>query len=358
MEEEIKSRQSSYAQCPSCGAVMSFDPKTNSLKCDYCNTLKKLDASLFARRKEYNENSELEFEVWGEVNHFRCATCGAVSVLPNYEMSPECPFCNSGNLIAETDIKGLCPTGVLPFKIDKNDAGLKYKDFIKKKWLAPRKLRKNFKVASMKGIYMPTFNFTSDTSTNYEGRLGKYYYVTVGSGKNRHTERRIRYFSVSGSLNKYFEDLQFEVSTHIEQKDLRKLGFFDVSNALEYDRDYFAGFSSERYTESLDDTWAKAVEDMRGKIKQTILAQYNADVVDYLNLDTEFCNRRYQYLLVPVWKCSYKFKEKIYNFFINGRSGKTTGKAPLSPLKVLVLAVLGLAVIIGIAYLFLKGYQG
>jgi DNA-directed RNA polymerase subunit RPC12/RpoP len=345
MEEQKIGRKTSYAQCVSCGAVMMFDPKTNSLKCDYCNSFKPLDKNLFARRKEYKESTEIGFEKWGEVKHFRCSACGAVSVLPDYEMSPECPFCNSGNLICESEINGLVPTGVLPFKIDKNDAVLKYEDFIKKKWLAPRKLRKNFKVNAMKGIYIPTFSFTTDTYSGYLGVMGKYYYVTVGSGKNRRTERRIRYFPVSGNIGKSFEDLQYEVSSHIVQKDLHKLGYFDVQNSLEYDKNYFAGFSSERYTESLDSTWDKASQDMRESIRADIKSKHNADVVQSLNIDTSYNNRRYQYLLAPIWKCAYKYNDKLYNFFINARSGQTTGKAPLSPFKVSALVITILSVI-------------
>lgn len=354
MEDQKETRKTSYAQCASCGAVMNFDPKTNSLKCDYCNTAKPLDKSRFARRWEYNEDTEKGYDKWGDIKQFRCAACGAVSVLPDYEMSPECPFCNSGNLVDESEMKGLAPTGILPFKIDKTEAQTKYSDFIKKKWLAPSKLRKNFKVNMMKGIYVPTFSFTTDTFSDYTGVMGKYYYVTVGSGKNRHTERRIRYFPVSGSIGKSFEDLQYEVSAHLVQKELRKLGFFDVENALEYDRNYFAGFSSERYTESLDSTWDKATLDMRESIITDVKAKHNADVVQSLNLDTSYNNRRYQYLLNPIWKCAYKYKEKFYNFFINGRSGQTTGKAPLSPIKVSALVLVIIAIVALIIYFFLK----
>lgn len=355
--EEIKTKQTSYKQCPSCGAVMRFEPKNHCLKCDYCDSNKKLDLDRFARRREYNEDTELYFENWGEIKHFRCSSCGAVSVLPDFEMSPECPFCNSGNLICEEDIKGLSPTGILPFKINKEDAGLKYKDFIKSKYLAPSKLRKNFKVASIKGIYIPTFCFTSDTFSSYSGRLGKYYYVTVGSGKNRHTVRKTRYYNVSGSKDMSFENLQYEVSSHIDQKNLYKLGFYDVENALEYENSYLAGFSSERYTESLDKTWTRAQNDMREKIKGSILSEYNADVVDYINIDTAFSNKRYQYLLVPVWKCSYDYKQKKYDFFINGRNGKAAGKAPYSPLKIAFLALSIFMAVAALIYIFATNYH-
>ena len=353
---EKKGRDATFKQCPSCGAVMRYDPLTDSLKCDYCGTSTKLDASRKARNHEYTPDVEDGFEKWGDVNTYKCPACGAISELANYEMSPICPFCGSKNMIAQEEIKGLKPSGILPFKIDENSAKLKYKDFIKKKWLAPRKLRKNFNVSTIKGIYIPNFNFSSNTASHYKARLGEYYYVTVGSGKNRHQVRRTRYFNVSGNKSRAFEKMQYEVSSFIEQKDLVKMGGFDVENALDYDCSYFAGFSSERYTESLDKTWENASNDMKEIIKKEIIVSYHADVVDTFELDTVFSENRYQYLLVPIWKCGYKYKEKIYNFFINARNGLTTGKAPLSPLKITILSVLGFAVLVMLAIIISKYY--
>lgn len=345
------SRMTEYEHCPSCGAVMVYDPLTTSLKCSYCGTYKPLQTDKKARNYEYNDDTELLFENWGGIKTYKCSACGAICDLPDYEMSPVCPFCGTGNMLLENEIKGLRPNGILPFKIDEGGAKLKYKEFIKKKLFAPRKLRKNFNVNKMNGIYIPVFSFTTDTFSSYSGSLGEHYYVTVGSGKNRHTEQRTRYYNVSGNFDKAFYDLQYEVSNNITQRDLEKTGGFDVSNALEYDSAFFAGFSSERYTESLDNTWDSAVEEMKGDIYNDIVNSYHADVVEYLNINTDYKNRRYRYILAPIWKCGYRYKEKLYNFIINARNGKTAGKAPVSPLKVSFVAIAAIAITFLILFL-------
>ena len=41
------------------------------------------------------------------------------------------------------------------------------------------------------------------------------------------------------------------------------------------------------------------------------------------------------------------WKQKVYNFFVNGKNGNVTGKTPISPLKVGILVLLGVAVVVG-----------
>lgn len=38
----------------------------------------------------------------------------------------------------------------------------------------------------------------------------------------------------------------------------------------------------------------------------------------------------------PVWLSSYTYRGKIYRFMVNGETGRVAGKAPVSPLKVLL----------------------
>ena len=85
-------------------------------------------------------------------------------------------------------------------------------------------------------INSPTFSFDSDTFSTYNGRLGEYYTVTVGSGKDRHTETRTRYFVVSGTYSQFFNDVLIEVSPKLSQKEFDKwyYQYFVKENDLTY----------------------------------------------------------------------------------------------------------------------------
>ena len=62
--------------------------------------------------------------------------------------------------------------------------------------------------------------------------------------------------------------------------------------------------------------------------------------------NTNFENMRYNYLYVPVWINNYKYKDKTYNCYINGITGKVSGNSPKSFWKIL-FTVLGICALVG-----------
>mgnify|MGYP000239634464 FL=1 len=90
---------------------------------------------------------------------------------------------------------------------------------------------------------------------------------------------------------------------------------------------------------------------MRETIRRQIIASYNADVVDYLNMSMNHVGKSFKYMLMPVYITATKYRDKLYNQYVNGCTGKITGSAPVSPLKVSVVSLLGAAVIAGVVLL-------
>lgn len=91
---------------------------------------------------------------------------------------------------------------------------------------------------------------------------------------------------------------------------------------------------------------------MQDKVRSSILARYHYDTVGYLNMNMSCRNITYKYVLLPLYVGHYSFRKKLYNFFVNGRSGKVTGKAPVSPLRVGIAVLLGIAVVAGLCLLY------
>ncbi len=54
----------------------------------------------------------------------------------------------------------------------------------------------------------------------------------------------------------------------------------------------------------------------------------------------------FKHILLPIWLSAYKYKEKVYRFMINARTGEVQGERPWSWIKI-TLAVLAAAAIIG-----------
>ena len=112
------------------------------------------------------------------------------------------------------------------------------------------------------------------------------------------------------------------------------------------------------YDKSIEDCWGIAKGKMDAVIKRSILSQYSYDVIEYFNVSTTHEAATYKYVMLPVYVGNFNYKSKIYNFFVNGINGKTTGKTPVSFWRVLIAVGLGLVAVAGIgAILYLLGGQ-
>jgi hypothetical protein len=74
-----------------------------------------------------------------------------------------------------------------------------------------------------------------------------------------------------------------------------------------------------------------------------------------LQVKTAFSNMTYKHVLFPVWIASYRYKDKVYHFLINGQTGEVQGQAPISWIRVALVVIV---VIIILAVLFLLFSQG
>ena len=109
------------------------------------------------------------------------------------------------------------------------------------------------------------------------------------------------------------------------------------------------------YDYELSDCWSAAKGKMDAAIKSGILSQYTYDKIDYINISTSHEAVTYKYSMLPVYVGNFTFRQKLYNFFVNGTTGKTWGKYPKSPFRVSVAVILGLAVAAVLVYLLIKG---
>lgn len=342
--------QTEKVKCASCGADMVFNPESQSLTCEHCGNVVEIKSEILEVENDFF--ADMNEDEWAkEALSYRCENCGAVTVLQVGEIAGNCPFCGASRVIAEQDQVGIKPSAIIPFAFDKTHAKEYYKKWIKKKLFAPSKLKKNFVADKVSGVYLPCWTYDAYTLSVYEGRLGEYYYVTVGSGKDRRTVRRTRWYRVYGEYVGDFDDVTIEASAKIDQSQYNKIAPFPTKEAYVYDSKYMAGFSAERYSTGIKEGFERAKGYMEANIRRGILSRYHADVVGYLNVKTSYKKVTYKYLLLPVWMCGFSYNKKRYGFLVNGKTGRTTGKTPVSPWRVLVATLLGLGALALLVYL-------
>ncbi len=343
-------------KCPGCGANMVFDADLQTLYCPHCGSKKELGKTEIAKEKDILEGLSAD-SIWkpDETAVFRCANCGAKVVLSKGETAKTCPFCGTAHVEKTEELAGLKPDAVLPFAFGREKALEYSKTWARKRAFAPRKFKNDLNADNVNGIYAPCFTFDSHTYSVYRGRIGKHHTRVVGSGKNQRTETYTVWRTVSGNYSDFFDDLAITAGDKCGQKELDKLSPYDTNSGREYKGQYLLGFMAYHYDHELSECWSTAKTRMDKVIRRRILGRYDYDVVDYLNVSTTHENVKYKYVMIPVYVGNFTFRQKLYNFFVNGTTGKTYGKYPKSGLRVGGLILLGAAIVGVIAYLLIKG---
>ncbi len=339
------------AKCDKCGANLVFNPEKGCLYCEHCGATKDFKSSGEVAELQIKD-AFLNAEQWSDDSvAYRCENCGAIVIVDGKDTATLCPYCGTGHVKEIEGEKGLKPGVLYPFTISGDTAVSKAREWCKKRIFAPRKFKKSFTVDNMKGVYEPCYTFDSDTYSTYEGRLGKTVTRTVGSGKDRRTVTTTEYFRVSGTYSHFFDDVFINASTSYDRKTFNKIAPFNYETIKGYDKRYLSGFMAHRSEKKIDDAWDEAKSDMDSKLRRLILSQYAYDTVSYLNVSTVHNNVTYKYVLVPVYLLNYNYAKSNYKVYVNGNTGKVTGKTPLSWLRIGFAVLLGLAAATGLVYL-------
>ena len=345
-------------KCPKCGGMMVFSPVTGMLSCPYCEYSEEIAAadvpSDGAQELDFLAAENTADCDWGmEQITLLCQSCGAESVYPASQLAEVCPYCGSNHLIEQPGRETMKPGGVVPFQITQQEASKKFASWMKGRWFAPNDA-KYVKPDAFKGVYAPYWTFDANTTSEYSARYGKNRTVRTSDGKTR-TETD--WYDTSGMYTEFIDDALTPGTTRYDAIVLDRILPFKTKENSTYDPKYIAGYAAERYTVGLDAAWGHAKADidshLNSQVRDTVRKQYNADRVNITTLSTTYTNVTYKYLLLPIWLSAYRFKDKVYQFMVNGQTGKAGGKAPVSPIKVAIF--LGVIAIILVAVYLIWG---
>ena len=361
MENEASKKHEDSSEvylCSGCGGNMEFDIAAQKLKCPYCQTELDIqeDRSLI---KEYDFNDVANREAnstWNdEVSVIKCESCGAESVVEKDQTALYCSYCGSSHVLDSKQSAGIRPEGILPFKVDKNKTRELFDKWIRSRWLAPGKLKKLYQSDKLKSVYVPYWTYDSDTDNSYTAEGGEVYYVTVERDGKKVKERKVRWYRVSGRFKRFFDDVQVNASKNFNETLMRKIEPFNTKELEPYKPQYISGYTAERYSigvvECFEAAKGKMKDALTDDVRSMVLKRY--DEVRNIRIDTRYSNVTYKHVLLPVWTAQYDYNGKKYRYMINGQNGRVSGQSPLSPVKIALLILLGIAAVI--AYLYFSG---
>jgi len=345
--------------------MLEFDPALQQLHCPACGNATPIPADQDAVIMEYpleeaERNASTDWSA--DTATVTCGGCGTQTVVPADSGTTECPFCGSRQLIRDEKSSTIRPESLLPFKIAKEDAKARFKTWIGKKWFAPNTARKTSRADRVNGVYVPYWTYDAQTDYTYSAEAGTYYYVTEyrtrtdSSGKQTREAvqvRKTRWHPVFGSGNRFFDDIPVNASKNENRRQMEKIRDFAFDGLIPYRPEYLLGFMAERYGVHVREGFDMACETMRNALTQDVRSAVIADEVRNIRLDVRYGNVRFKHLLAPVWISSFRFRNKPYQFVVNGQTGTVQGEYPISPWKIVFLVLFILFVILG-AFLLLS----
>ncbi|MTI41190.1 hypothetical protein [Fulvivirga lutimaris] len=354
MEQENLEVEIGKMHCTNCGAELNYKPGTTELVCEYCQTKNEIPVSDEEIKEldfhEYLENMMSSAEQVTE-KYIKCSSCGASSTMEPHITAADCTYCGTSLILEDAkDEVIIQPKSLLPFKLTKDEAKAAFKKWINGLWFAPDKLKKaalNFE--HLHGIYIPYWTFDTLTHSSYFGQRGTYYYVTEtyqsdGKTKTRQV-RKTRWRSVSGNVTVNFDDILVVATKSLSQPHIEKLEPWDLQNLMPYEKSFLSGFVSEKYQVDLGAGFERAKQLADDDIRRAIMRDIGGDTQRIISKSSRYDNITFKHILLPVYVSAFKFKDKVYQFFVNARTGEVQGERPWSWVKITLAVLLGIVVI-------------
>jgi DNA-directed RNA polymerase subunit RPC12/RpoP len=350
--------------CRQCGANLVFEPGQTCLKCPYCQTENEI-AIAAAPIEELDFYAALAdrsaTQLMQETITVKCVTCGAESSLSPDVTSDRCPFCGSAIVAQGTSSKQIKPKSLLPFYVKREQAMESFRQWIRSLWFAPSELIKYAEAGGLKGVYLPYWTYDSEADSYYTGERGDNYtdietYTAYENGRavtRTRTVTKIRWRPVSGRVQNSFDDVLVLASHSLPQKYIEELEPWDLQNLMPYGDEFLAGFVAESYQVDLEQGFERAKEIMAGTIEQTIRADIGGDHQRIHSVNTTYREITFKHVLLPVWISAYRYREKVYRFMVNARTGEVCGERPYSAWKITFAVLLGL-LLVGIIIWFVN----
>lgn len=337
-------------KCPSCGGSMVFDSASQAMKCEFCDSefdMDKLNEISAIMSEEGTQQDAQWAEYQGEemngMKSYSCSSCGANVVVDEGAIATECVYCGN-KIVLEANTSGvLKPDCVIPFALDKEYAKNALKDFYKGKFLLPSSFTSDNRIDKITGLYVPFWLYDCDVDA-----------TIVFDAQNRKTWRsgsyeytKTEYYSVKRSGALGFNSIPVDASSSMDNDYMDSIEPYDLEKIADFNSAYLAGYQADKYDETAEECVERANERIRNSVIDEFkgTTSYDSITVKSSNIDLKHGDIRYAFF--PIWMLNTKYQDKIYTFAINAQTGKVVGSLPTSMGKFM----LAWAMSAGIAYI-------
>ena len=99
------------------------------------------------------------------------------------------------------------------------------------------------------------------------------------------------------------------------------------------------GFSASTSSKDLQSAYNQARQAMNTQINELIRTMNHATHIANIQTNLSFNHVSFKYLLLPVYTSCFTYNKKTFNIFVNGETGRTVGRLPVSRGKIWAAAL-------------------
>lgn len=339
-------------KCPNCGGELQYKADKQKFGCDYClseftdEEIKQIFSETENTDLSQNVDETVEDDGFSNGNLYSCSSCGAEIMSDGNTAATFCVYCHCPVILKGRLSGDYRPSKVIPFSITREKALETFKETIGKKKFTPTDFQSDQTLEKMTGLYVPFWLADCKVKADMDA-IGKHI-RTWRSGNYRYTETKE--YAVSRNADITFNGVPADGASKIDDALMDAIEPFDYNKIEDFSMSYLSGFLADRYDVNKGDVFPRIrqkVDDGSRNILRNSITGYSSVSVSRFN--NNIMNTNWNYALLPVWFMTYNYQGKMYEFAVNGQTGKLVGNPPLS-VKKLVAFGIGLAVVIAVLF--------
>ena len=328
-------------KCPCCGGYLEFEPSAQKFKCLYCGkalTEEELKEQSEQRQQEA-ETAEAEAEAGASQAHLRtyhCQMCGAEIVTTDTTAATRCYYCHSPVVLHDRLDDEFSPDGVIPFKLDKETAMARFREYIGKKKFVDKHFFDSAQLEMFSGVYYPFWVCDVEAEAEFTGEGTRTQVTTTP----HHIVTTTSYYHVEREGKLTFRNLARKALSKADGKLTDGVHPYHHEDVIPYAPEYLSGFLAEKRDVEANAAKAEMIGECREYADSMMRSNHEYGT---LRGSTAFhaTSVTARYLLMPAWALTYKADKDgaPYYYMMNGATGRVCGRLPVNRGKLLAFAL-------------------
>lgn len=310
-------------KCANCGGNVVYNPEKQVMFCPYCES----------------EESQKEID---QENSTCCVNCGAEIEVNEYTSATKCDHCDTYVIMDNRISEQYKPELVLPFKISKDKARDLLKNRFKNAIIAPSDFLATKTLENFKGVYVPYWLYDFNTKVDYRGIGVKVKHWTSGGYEYTETSK----YMVHRNFDINYEKIPVDASNEMDDITMNEVEPFEYIDLIDFEPKFLSGFYSEIYNKSAEELQILGQKKANIYTNQWLASTTNEYTrVENEQKEIENIESKNSFALLPVWVYTYRYAGKNYTYYVNGQTGESIGKTPISASRAILCTFLVFALV-------------